>query len=46
MYQLHGISTSVLGVRGAGGGSGCIHEEAETEGEKSIGFGVCVDWRK
>ena len=46
MYQLQGISTSVLAVRGAGGGSGCIHDEAGTDGEKSIGWGVVLDSRK
>lgn len=46
MYQLHGISTSVLAVRGAGGGSGCIQDEAGTDGEKSIGLGVVLERRK
>ena len=29
-----------------GGGSGCIHDEAGTDGEKSIGWGVVFDSRK
>lgn len=45
-YQLHGISTRVAAVAGAGAGVGCIHVEAACEGLKSIGVWVGSEGRK
>jgi hypothetical protein len=46
MYQLHGNSTSVFSVGGAGSGRGFIHVDAETLGEKLIGWMGGVEGRK
>jgi hypothetical protein len=46
IYQLHGNSTSVFSVGGAGSGSGFIHDFAETSGEKLIGLMGGVEGRK
>jgi len=46
IYQLHGNSTSVFSVGGAGAGSGFIHVVAETSGEKFIGVMGGLEGRK
>ena len=46
MYQLQGSSTRVFEVGGAGVGRGFIHDDADTEAEKSMGFMAGREGRK
>lgn len=46
MYQLQGNSTREVVVGALATGRGCIHVEAEREGEKSMGFMGGMEGRK